>query len=262
MRTKARTFAVWMIGVILVAGLVAAYARPPRPHPVRAAHRAAVRHARHVRRHRRLVRHRQQRAHRRVLAPRARVALRRGHGHVVVVRDGHVVRHVARPVVIRTVKDLEPIPALTLELAEEATTYKVTGVGDDFTVAVAGEDETYTVRLIGVEPVSWDEGGGDEGARAFFENLLVGELVYVEADDSLAAEDEAGHAVAYLYRAPDRLLLNLELIPQGYAAAASHYEYEYQKTFLFYEGVACSRGRGVWGQAAGADPSAEDAAGD
>ncbi|MBE9547089.1 MAG: thermonuclease family protein, partial [Proteobacteria bacterium] len=58
--------------------------------------------------------------------------------------------------------------------------------------------------------------------------------------------DETGQAVAYLYRAPDGMLLNLEVIRQGYGLAADYYPYQHDKLFRFYQQKAQADGKGIW----------------
>ena len=62
----------------------------------------------------------------------------------------------------------------------------------------------------------------------------------------LEETDEAGRRDAYLYRVPDGLLLNLELVRQGYAVTAGNYAFEHLDAFLIYQRRARADKRGLW----------------
>ena len=81
----------------------------------------------------------------------------------------------------------------------------------------------------------------------FVRNPLLGELVYLEYDPQLAASDAEGIRVAYLHRAPDGLLVNLEIIRQGYGLAAEGYAFQHQDAFAAYQTRAQQIGKGIWG---------------
>jgi len=184
----------------------------------------------------------------RVLPRQRRPLVVRRHGpRVVIDHSGRIVRRVPPPVIINTASDLKTVPVVDVS---ESTAYKIARISTSNmpVVSIGGQD--VPVRLIGVEPAV-GENGDDVGkeAAAFFRNLVLGEYVYLEYDPALTQEDEDGHRVAYLYRAPDRMLINLELIRQGYALATADYDYEHKDLFSFYEGKAATDGKGVWASA-------------
>ncbi|MCD4699930.1 MAG: thermonuclease family protein, partial [Phycisphaerae bacterium] len=88
-------------------------------------------------------------------------------------------------------------------------------------------------------------------------NMLKGEFVSVEYDSTLAQEDETGLAVAYLYRAPDGMFLNLEIIRQGYGLAENDYPFQHDKLFGFYQQKAQADGKGLWASDKTTVPSKE-----
>jgi hypothetical protein len=51
---------------------------------------------------------------------------------------------------------------------------------------------------------------------------------------------------AYVYRAPDGLPVNLELIRQGYARLSAQAPFEHQRLYRLYEKFARSTQKGVW----------------
>ena len=56
-----------------------------------------------------------------------------------------------------------------------------------------------------------------------------------------------GRLLAYVYRAPDGLFVNLELVRQGYGKAYTKYPFEYMSLFQQYEKVAQTVKKGLWG---------------
>ena len=55
-----------------------------------------------------------------------------------------------------------------------------------------------------------------------------------------------GIRVAYVHRAPDGLLVNLEIIRQGYGLAAEGYTFDHQQAFAAYQTRAQQTGKGIW----------------
>jgi len=228
----------------LAAGLAVAYkvnltqAAPPKPHPkLRPKVRARAR--------RRLPpKLAGKRLRRRVVPARRRLVVGRV-GPKVVVREGTtVVREAAAPIVITDAKGLQAVPEAD---HAKSTACRVSSVGDDQTAVIHINGVKTPVRMIGVEQASWQAGKADDAkARAFVRNLLAGEFVYVQYDEGLAEDDADGNKVAYLYRAPDGLFVNLEVIRQGYGVAADGYEWQHQSLFRFYERRARADAKGLW----------------
>jgi len=112
-----------------------------------------------------------------------------------------------------------------------------------------------TMRLIGVDtpetvhPQKPVEEYGKEASR-FTENLLKGESVYVEYEPGPSRLDRHGRTLAYLYRAPDGLFVNLEIVRQGYGHAYIEHPFQYLDLFRHYETRAREAGKGLWGNAA------------
>ncbi|OHB69349.1 MAG: hypothetical protein A2V70_20995 [Planctomycetes bacterium RBG_13_63_9] len=132
-----------------------------------------------------------------------------------------------------------------------AEAYEVVRVADDYTVTILVDGQQTAVRLLGVEPplVAASQGGHGvlpEVARHFVRNLLVGESVYLDSDPAVAQRDAEGTLVAYLHRAPDGLLINEELVRQGYAQAATDYPFQYQPQFAAYQRKAQADAKGIW----------------
>lgn len=101
-----------------------------------------------------------------------------------------------------------------------------------------------TVRLIGTYiPASGP--AGDE-ARLFSARLLQGESVYLEYDPNWPQCDRDGRLWAYVYRVPDGLAVNLELVRGGYARVSSAEPFAQEPLFRAYESVAHRAQKGLW----------------
>lgn len=163
-----------------------------------------------------------------------------------VVSTATVVTEVQEPVVV-------PAPQ-----AAPSQAYQVLGVDENFLVKLSIDGVETPVRMLGVDAPQFDSGNGTpktaEPALKFLQNLLKGEEVYLEHDPNLAEKDAEGNLVAYLYRAPDKLLVNLELVRQGLGLVSEGYEFEFQDEFNAYQQRAQALGKGIWGLVAGAAP--------
>ena len=179
------------------------------------------------------------------------LVIRRYGSRVVVAGSGTVVREVApATVVVAGASDLKPIPPSSF--TAESAAYRVVRVGSDSTATLDINGAEVSVRLLGVEPALPENivEADEQKAQTFLANLLAGEFVYIQMDTNLAERDADGNMVAYLYRAPDKLLVNLELIRRGYALASTDYEYDHQELFGFYESKARADEKGIWKPAA------------
>ncbi len=223
-----------IVASIVMSGLL--MARPPRPRP---AVRRAI-HRRRVINHRRLPRLRR-------LPPYRRVWIRRI-GPKVVLQEGKTVIYKDPPVVVKTVEELQTIPAPTTTIEQKSTAYKVATVESDCTIVLTNNGQEMKVRMLGVTPIYADQSGEniETTSRQFINNLLNGEFVYLQYDPDLPKQDQSGCTVAYLYRAPDNLFLNLEIIRQGYGLASSNYPHKYSDLFRFYQQKAQADGKGIW----------------
>jgi micrococcal nuclease len=221
-------------------GLMAWAARPTRParRPARRPH-ATRPHPRPARR-----------PHPRVHPKRPRPVVR------VVPRGTAVVLHETEPETEEVVRDAGSLPPTALQASDDADAtqddaaapkaYPVTAVGDDLTLTVTVDGRATPVRLLGVAEATVTGGRPPITPRAFLRNLLAGEFVQLVADEALEDTDAEGRRVAYVYRAPDGLLVNLELVRQGYAVTTQDYAFEHLDAFLIYQRRARADDRGLW----------------
>ena len=142
------------------------------------------------------------------------------------------------------------IPAYPVEDFTTDTAYKVVKVIDGDTVKLDYNSKVTNFRLIGVDtpetvhPSKPVEAFGKE-ASAFTRNLLLGESVYLRFD--VEQTDKYGRHLAYLYRAPDGLFVNLEIVRQGYGHAYTRFPFKYMELFRYYGNQARTAGKGLYG---------------
>lgn len=116
--------------------------------------------------------------------------------------------------------------------------------GDALVVRI--DEQDVTVRLIGVYIPRADRGAAE--AQAFVSHMLAGEAVYVEPDPQSPRQDADGRLWAHIYRAPDGLWLNLELVRLGYARVAAGGDFEHRELLTAYQRVAQRHHKGQWGR--------------
>lgn len=121
---------------------------------------------------------------------------------------------------------------------------KVMRVAADNSVMVMIGGKEVSVRLMGLTSTvpPWVDAGAKKRIHEWLANLLKGESVYVKYDSAAAA----GKTRAYLYRAPDGLFVNLEMIRQGKALASTRYVGDHQMSFSLYQARARTNAKGVW----------------
>ena len=130
------------------------------------------------------------------------------------------------------------------------TAYKVVRVIDGDTVKIDYNGKATNVRLIGVDtpetvhPNKPVEAYGKEASN-FTKNLLLGESVYLRFD--IDKTDKYGRLLAYLYRAPDGLFVNLEIVRQGYGHAYTQFPFKHIELFRYYGNRARTAGKGLYG---------------
>jgi len=128
--------------------------------------------------------------------------------------------------------------------------YPVVRVIDGDTIVINDGNEI-TVRLVGVDtpetvhPSKPVEYYGKEASR-FTQNLLKGEKVYLVIDPQQGKTDRYGRTLAYIYRAPEGLFVNAEIIRQGYGHAYTQYPFEYIEEFRQLEQLARQAQKGLW----------------
>lgn len=122
--------------------------------------------------------------------------------------------------------------------------------GDAIRVQIAGRTER--VSLAGIDAPDLTRAGRNNRpyareAALFLDNLLRGEDVRLEFDG--ARRDRYGRISAHVFREPDGLHANAELVRQGYARATASEGEPHAVTLSAFEARAERIGKGVWGDA-------------
>ena len=81
-------------------------------------------------------------------------------------------------------------------------------------------------------------------AKSFTEGLVEGQAVRLEYDWQRI--DKYGRTLAYVYRNEDGLLVNAEIIRQGYGFPIVHFIFKYKDDFRKLGEEARQAGRGMW----------------
>lgn len=114
--------------------------------------------------------------------------------------------------------------------------------GDVLLIQMAGERRE--VRCIGTYVPR--RGSTDDDARPYTQRLLAGERVWTKYDAAYPLRDRDGRYWVYVYRAPDGLCLNLELLRLGYARVSAVEPFDQLTLFQTYEQHARRLSKGVW----------------
>ncbi len=101
-------------------------------------------------------------------------------------------------------------------------------------------------------------GKAQEDAKRFLDNLLSGETVYIEFEGGRAMRRADGRVLAYLFRAPDRLFVNAEIVRQGYARVDDSEECQHLDALRGYEQIAKRGAKGIWRAGKGGAAAARD----
>lgn len=115
--------------------------------------------------------------------------------------------------------------------------------GDTLIVRVDGQARR--LGLAGIVAPPRSQPGGIEAQRAL-QNLLAGETVFVELAQTPPETDRFGRVPAYLHRAPEGLLINLELVREGYARVDAGGDARLRELLSFYEQRAQTFEKGLW----------------
>lgn len=128
---------------------------------------------------------------------------------------------------------------------------RVSRVVDGDTLVVLSEKEEIKIRLIGIDtpetvhPTKPVEEYGKEASR-FLANLMKGEKVYLSGEGYCLQKDKYGRSLAYVYRYPDGLFVNAEIIRQGYGHVYTQFPFKYMEQFRSLEQFARQNQKGLW----------------
>jgi len=146
---------------------------------------------------------------------------------------------------------LVTLPVLKIPDLSQLAAYSVVRVVDGDTIVVNNKGKKVKVRLIGIDtpetvhPAKPVEYYGKEASR-FTRNLLKGEMIYIASDPQGNKTDRYGRTLAYVYRVPDGLFVNAEIIRQGYGHAYTRFPFKYLEEFRQLERFARKAEKGLW----------------
>ena len=152
------------------------------------------------------------------------------------------------------VNQTSTLPILKTPDFSQLTALPVVRIVDGDTIIVSDGNDI-KVRLIGIDtpetvhPSKPVEHYGKEASR-FTDNLLKGEQVYLVSDTEGDKIDKYGRTLAHVYRAPDGLFVNAEIIRQGYGHAYTRFPFKYMEEFKQLERFAREAEKGLWGAVA------------
>tara|TARA_R110000782_G_scaffold54637_8_gene115469 strand:- start:6161 stop:6976 length:816 start_codon:yes stop_codon:yes gene_type:complete len=142
------------------------------------------------------------------------------------------------------------VPALVLTVQD----------GDSVTLMLDGEMRRF--ELLGADAPEWLDRAETQRphaaeSRRFLTNLLLGERVLVFEPEP-GATDALGRRRGYLFRQPDGMFVDLEIIRQGYGKVSTRAAEPYEPVLRWYERRARELDRGVWGGPPEPEPAVED----
>ena len=129
---------------------------------------------------------------------------------------------------------------------DTAATYRVVRIIDNSRVVVLIDNDETTVQMAGVGHTGegfspLDPNSDQVEASRFTDRLLRGESVYLE---DLGSRN--GQRMAHVFRAPDGLFVNAEIIRQGFGKTHQPYDGRYANLFHFCEHKARQALKGLW----------------
>ncbi len=142
------------------------------------------------------------------------------------------------------------LPTVEKPAESELILGQVVRVLDGDTILVRIGKRTLRYQLWGVDAPEFDPKDRSPdpysvSALRFIKQLLLDEWVYIQ-HDPIVHRDTSGRFVGYVFRAPDMLFVNMELVRQGYAKYDPHDGLLYMDAFEAYESRAKQLRRGIW----------------
>ena len=137
-----------------------------------------------------------------------------------------------------------------LEDFSSDTAYLVLEIIGENTVKIQYEGRLTIVKLLGIgTPITTYPNLPanllKKTVAPLMRDLLLGEFVYLRFDTTTRIDTD-GQLLAYLYRAPDGLFINLELIRQGYNRTNTQFLLQHRELFKYYEKRAQVIRKGRW----------------
>jgi endonuclease YncB( thermonuclease family) len=133
---------------------------------------------------------------------------------------------------------------------------RVTSVAGDGTLRLQIKGKAVRCRLAGMMPDEASAMGaptlarrGSAGASSmarWLGDLLIGEEAWVAVAEDGPERDAQGRLLGFLFRAPDGLFVNLEVVRQGRARVDAQARFAQKDLLLAYQARAQAAGKGLW----------------
>ena len=143
-------------------------------------------------------------------------------------------------------------PLLTIEISTKADLYpaKVVRIFDGDTILIEQNGIKRRIQILAANapefiPADKTPTPFATEARNFLSQLILDEQVFIQYDPN-SQYDRFNRLAAYVYRAPDMLCINLELIRQAYAKYDVEQNTIYSEVFHHYNSRARILDRGIW----------------
>jgi endonuclease YncB( thermonuclease family) len=134
------------------------------------------------------------------------------------------------------------LPAFEKITPAQLPAYQVVGIIGGDTIVIDANSRRIKVKMIGITPAEKYSGQ----LAVFTKNLLRGETVCIIKDPNQNEPNNAEIMFGYVYRAPDGLFVNAEIIRQGYGRADKAATFKYASEFQQLEKFARERCKGIW----------------
>ena len=122
---------------------------------------------------------------------------------------------------------------------------EVLRVLDVNTILIRIEGKNTRYNLLGISSTGLDAAQKSQAIDAL-SRLLLGERIKLQPDPS-DTNTRSSRAAAFVYRKPDHLCVNLELVRQGYVRYSDARMSIHTKVFDHYQSAARELHRGIWG---------------
>ncbi|RMH30458.1 MAG: hypothetical protein D6692_02090 [Planctomycetota bacterium] len=155
------------------------------------------------------------------------------------------------------------VPEVTRPDPERSGGANVIEVIDGDSLVLLLDGQIYRFEVLGADTPEWVEKAEVPSpesveAKRFLTRMLYGEQVTV-FEPVPGATDAIGRRRGYIFREPDGLFVDLEIVRQGYGKVSTRAAAPYERVLRWYEQRARELGRGVWGRPESPEIAAEPA---
>jgi micrococcal nuclease len=145
----------------------------------------------------------------------------------------------------------QKLPTNNFSEAIDSNSYKVISVEDGDTIKVDMNGKTETIRFIGVDTPETKDPRKEvqcfgKSASNFTSSMLKDSRVRLETDSLSTNRDRYNRLLRYVYK--DNVLVNAEIVKEGYGFANTGFPFTKSEEFQLYEKQAKNDNKGLWGK--------------